>query len=318
MADRGRMADRDWLAERFEQHRPHLRAVAFRMLGSTAEADDAVQDAWLRFSRADTSGVDNLRGWLTTGVARLCLDMLRSRPARREDPAGVHLPDPITARAGTGPDPEDELLLADSVGLAMLVVLETLPPAERLAFVLHDTFGLPFEEIAPIVERTPTATRKLASRARQRLRGGGPAMEAFEKPGSGVTSRRRRELVEAFLQAARGGDFEALLRILDPDVVARADTGSLRLPPGRGPVTRGAEAVAAQALLFRALAGGARPAMINGAPGYVVFSGDRPFAILGFAFARDRIAEIDVLLDPERVARLDLSAVDPGPDRTAG
>ena len=300
------MADRDWLAERFEEQRPHLRAVAYRMLGSTTEADDAVQDAWLRVARADVSAVENLRGWLTTVVARLCLDALRARGARREDPAGVHLPDPIVARVGTSPGPDDEVVLADSVGLALLVVLETLSPAERLAFVLHDSFGLPFEDIAPIVERSPTATRKLASRARQRLRGqGGAALEDR----AGASPRRQRQLVDAFLRAARGGDFEALVRILDPDVVVRADAGSLTLPAGRGPVTRGAEAVAAQALTFRALAGGARIAMVNGAPGYVVLSGNRPFAILGFSFGADRITEIDILLDPERLARLDLSAV---------
>jgi RNA polymerase sigma-70 factor, ECF subfamily len=301
------MADRDWMAERFEEHRAHLRAVAYRMLGSTTEADDAVQNAWLRFSRADSSRVDNLGGWLTTVVARLCLDALRARGARREDLAGVHLPDPIVSRAGSSPSAEEEVLLTDSVGLALLVVLETLSPAERLAFVLHDTFGLPFEEIAPIVDRTPTATRKLASRARQRLRGGGPASAVEER--SRVSARRQRELVDAFLQAARGGDFDALVQILDPNVVVRADTGSVPLPAGREPVTRGAEAVAAQALTFRALAGGARIATVNGAPGYVVFSGARPFAILGFAFAADRIAEIDILLDPERLVGLDLSAV---------
>ena len=300
------MSDRDWLAQRFEEHRSHLRAVAYRMLGSTTEADDAVQDAWLRFSRADTDGVDNLRGWLTTVVARLCLDMLRSRTARREEPAGVHLPDPIVTRAGTTSSPEDEVLLADSVGLAMLVVLEMLTPAERLAFVLHDTFGLPFEEIAPIVDRTPTATRKLASRARQRVRGGG-AVESLQGGGA-VSHRRQGELVDAFLRAARAGDFEALLRVLDPDVVARGDAGRLTLPAERL-VTRGAAEVASQALLFRSVAGGARLATVNGSPGFVVFTRSRPFAVLGFAFAGDRIVEIDILLDPERLARLDLSAV---------
>jgi RNA polymerase sigma-70 factor, ECF subfamily len=304
------MTDRDWLAQRFEEQRPHLRAVAYRMLGSTTEADDTVQDAWLRLSRADVSSVENLRGWLTTVVARLCLDALRSRGARREEPAGVHFPDPIVSRAGTSSGPDDEVVLADSVGLALLVVLETLSPAERLAFVLHDSFGLPFEDIAPIVERSPTATRKLASRARQRLRGEGGATGLEDRVSA--SPRRQRELVDAFLRAARGGDFEALVRILDPDVVVRADTGALRLPAGRGPVTRGAEAVAAQALTFRALAGGARPATINGAPGFVVFSGGRPFAILGFSFGADRITEIDILLDPERLARLDLSAVSAG------
>jgi len=301
------MTDRDWLAARFEEHRAHLRAVAYRMLGSTTEADDAVQDAWLRFSRADPQAVDNLRGWLTTVVARLCLDMLRSRTSRREDLAGVHLPDPIVARAGSSPSPDDEVLVADSVGLALLVVLETLSPAERLAFVLHDTFGLPFEEIAPIVDRTPTATRKLASRARQRLRGEGGAAVAGKR--ASATPRRQRELVEAFLRAGRDGDFGALLKVLDPEVAVRADVGSLRLPAGVNAQARGAEAVARQAFVFRALAGGARHANVNGAPGLVVFSGDRPFAILGFSFAQDRIAEIDILLDPERLARMDLSAV---------
>ena len=301
------MTDRDWLAQRFEEQRPHLRAVAYRMLGSTSEAEDAVQNAWLRVSRADVSAVENLRGWLTTVVARLSLDALRARKARREDLSGVHLPDPIVTRAGTSPGPDDEVVLADSVGLALLVVLETLSPAERLAFVLHDMFGLPFEEIAPIVDRTPTATRKLASRARQRLRGEGAA-SALASRGT-ASPLRQRQLVDAFLRAARDGDFEALVRILDPDVVVKADVGSLPLPAGRGPVTRGAEAVAAQALTFRALAGGARPATINGAPGFVVFSGGRAFAILGFSFGADQISEIDILLDPERLARLDLSAV---------
>jgi RNA polymerase sigma-70 factor (ECF subfamily) len=277
------------------------------MLGSTTEADDAVQDAWLRFSRADTTAVDNLRGWLTTVVARLCLDMLRSRTSRREEPTGVHLPDPIVTRAGTAPSPEDEVVLADSVGLALLIVLETLSPAERLAFVLHDTFGLPFEDIAPIVDRTPTATRKLASRARQRLRGGGAASAVETR--RAVSPRRQRELVDAFLRAGRDGDFEALLKVLDPDVAVRADTGALRLPPAVDAQARGAEAVARQALVFRALAGGARAATVNGSPGLVVYSGTRPFAVMGFAFAADRIAEIDILLDPERLSRLDLSAV---------
>jgi RNA polymerase sigma factor (sigma-70 family) len=294
------MADADPLAERFEAHRPHLRAVAYRMLGSMADADDAVQDAWLRFSRADPDGVDNLRGWLTTVVARLCLDMLRSRRARREDGMGVHLPDPVVSAPG-GPEPEEAALLADSIGLAMLVVLETLTPAERLAFVLHDTFGLPFDEIAPIVDRTPEAARQLASRARRRVRVG--------RPSSSVSPRRQRELVDAFLRAARAGDFEGLLKVLDPDVVVRGDTGARAIPAGFSRVVRGAEAVARQALAFRNLAGGGRAASVNGAPGFVVFAGNRPFAVMSFAFSGDRIVEMDVLVDPERLARLDLSAV---------
>jgi RNA polymerase sigma factor (sigma-70 family) len=300
------MADADPLAERFEAHRPHLRAVAYRMLGSMADADDAVQDAWLRFSRTDTDGVDNLRGWLTTVVARLCLDMLRSRRARREESMGVHLPDPVVSAPG-GPEPEQEALVADSIGLAMLVVLETLTPAERLAFVLHDTFGLPFDEIAPIVDRSPEATRQLASRARRRVRGGSPS--------SDVTPRRQRELVDAFLRAARAGDFEGLLNVLDPDVIVRGDTGARELPPGFSRVVRGAEAVARQALAFRNLAGGARAATVNGAPGFVIFAGNRPFAVMSFTFRGDRIAEMDVLVDPQRLARLDLAAVK-GPGRT--
>jgi RNA polymerase sigma-70 factor (ECF subfamily) len=294
------MNDREWLAERFEAHRPHLRAVAYRMLGSLTEADDAVQDAWLRFSRSDTRDVDNLGGWLTTVVARLCLDMLRSRKARREDPMGIHLPEPLIASADA-PDPEQEVLLADSVGLAMLVVLETLTPAERLAFVLHDTFRLPFDEIAPIVGRSPTATRQLASRARRRVRGATTS--------SDVDVARQREVVDAFLAAARSGDFDALLRVLDPDVVVRADAGGARSPLGRSREVRGAPAVAKQAFGFRHLVGGARPALVNGAAGLVVFDGERPFAVLGFTVRGGRIVEIDILVDPLRLDGLDLSSV---------
>jgi RNA polymerase sigma-70 factor, ECF subfamily len=294
------MPEPDPLADRFESHRSHLRAVAYRMLGSTAEADDAVQEAWLRFSRADTSDVDDLRAWLTTVVARLCLDMLRTRSSRREDMVGVHVPDPIVSMAG-GPDPEEEAVMADSVGLAMLVVLETLTPPERLAFVLHDTFGLPFEEIAPIVDRTPTAARQLASRARRRVRGASTVGR--------VSPARQRELVDAFLRAARGGDFEGLLRVLDPDVIARGDTGRAGAFAGLSRITRGAEAVARQATAFRSVAAGARAVTVNGAPGFVVFVNGRPFSIIAFSFGRDRITEVDVLLDPERLARIDLSAV---------
>ncbi len=295
------MNERDWLAERFETHRPHLRAVAYRMLGSLTEADDAVQDAWLRLNRADTRDVDNLGGWLTTVVARLCLDMLRSRKARREDPMGIHVPEPIIAGAD-GSDPEQELLLADSVGLAMLVVLETLTPAERLAFVLHDTFGLPFDEIAPIVGRSTTTTRQLASRARRRVRGATTS--------SDVDVARQREVVDAFLAAARAGDFEALLRVLDPNVVVRADAGAGRSILGRTREVRGARAVAKQAFGFRRLADGARWALVNGAAGLVVFDGAQPYAVLGFTVRGKKIVEIDILADPARLAGLDLSSVE--------
>jgi RNA polymerase sigma factor (sigma-70 family) len=295
------MNDRDWLAERFETHRPHLRAVAYRMLGSLTEADDAVQDAWLRLNRADTRDVDNLGGWLTTVVARLCLDMLRARKARREDPMGIHVPEPIIAGADAT-DPEQELLLADSVGLAMLVVLETLTPAERLAFVLHDTFGLPFDEIAPIVGRSATTTRQLASRARRRVRGATTS--------SDVDVARQREVVDAFLSAARAGDFEALLRVLDPDVVVRADAGAGLSVLGRTREVRGARAVAKQAFGFRRLADGARRALVNGAAGLVVFDGAQPFAVLGFTIRGKKIVEIDILADPARLKGLDLSSVE--------
>ena len=285
------------LADQFEEMRPHLRAVAYRMLGSVAEADDAVQDAWLRLSRSDTSEVHNLRGWLTTVVARLCLDALRSRKARREDFTGFTLPEPIVSGPG-GMDPEQEALLADSIGLAMLIVLETLTPAERLAFVLHDVFAVPFEEIAPIVDRTPTATRQLASRARRRVQGA---------PESDADQRQQREVGDAFLAASRAGDFDALLAILDPDVVARADFG--RLPLGKVEV-RGSRAVVEQALSFRALAKGARPAMVNGGAGFVVFTGTRPYAVIALTVRTGRILEIDILGDPDRLERMDLTVLD--------
>jgi RNA polymerase sigma factor (sigma-70 family) len=296
--------DRDWLAQRFEAERPHLRAVAYRMLGSVTEADDAIQDAWLRLSRTDATKVDNLGGWLTTVVARLCLDMLRSRTARREEPIGVHVPEPIVSSAD-GVDPEQEAILADSVGLAMLVVLETLTPAERLAFVLHDTFALPFDQIAPIVGRSPEATRQLASRARRRVRGASTS--------SDVSVARQREVIDAFLAAARAGDFEALLRVLDPDVIARADAGAGPSILGRSREINGAREVARQAMAFRQLAPGARPALVNGSAGLVVFSGDRPFAVLGFTIRQGKITELDILADPERLADLDLAAVESGP-----
>ena len=295
------MPDADLLAERFEAHRGHLRTVAYRMLGSLAEAEDTVQDAWLRVARADPAAVENLGGWLTTIVARLALDRLRSRAAHREEPLGVHVPEPIVDRPDNV-DPEHEAILADSVGLAMLVVLETLTPAERLAFVLHDTFGLPFDEIAPIVERSPTATRQLASRARRRVRGSAAP--------SNVPRVRQWEIIDAFLAAARNGDFDSLLRILDPNVVARADAGAGTSLIGRSREVRGAQAVAKQALGFARLAPGARRAMVNGAPGFVVYDGPQPFAILGFTFRDDSIAAIDILTDQERLARVDLSGME--------
>ena len=297
------MTDPNWLAERFEGHRAHLRAVAYRMLGSLAEADDTVQDAWLRASRAGAADVENLGGWLTTIVARLCLDRLRTRASRREEPVGLEMPDPIvTSPDAAASDPERQALLADSIGLAMLIVLDRLTPAERLAFVLHDTFGLPFDQIAPIVERTPAATRQLASRARRRVRGAGA-------PDSNVPLARQRELVDAFIAAARAGDFEALLRVLDPDVVVRTDTAAVRGPFAGNLVTRGAREVAAQALAFRNLAPGARPAVVNGKAGAIVFSGERPFAVLAVAFRGDKIVELDFILRPDRLARLDLDAL---------
>ena len=291
------MPDPDRVAERFEAHRAHLHAVAYRMLGSTAEAEDAVQDAWLRLDRLDADGIDNLGGWLTTVVARLCLDRLRARASRREESLELRLPDPVVVFDDDG-DPEREAILADTVGLALLVVLDTLTPAERVAFVLHDTFGLPFEEIGRILERTPTATRQLASRARRRVRVARAVPSA--SPG------RQRELVDAFLRAAREGDFAALVRVLDPEAVVRAETDERAAVLGRSRVIRGADAVAREALGFGRLAPGARHATVNGSPGLVVFAGNAPFAVLGFAVRGDRIAEIDILAAPERLRGLGL------------
>ena len=286
------------LAERFQAHHARLRAVAYQMLGSLSEADDAVQEAWLRVSRAGTGGVDNLGGWLTTVVARVCLDMLRSRAARREEPLGVHLPDPVISQPDVL-DPEQEALLADAVGLALLVVLETLAPAERLAFVLHDTFAVPFEEIAAILGRSPAATRQLASRARRRVRAS-PA-----RPDADLAGQQRA--VDAFLAAARNGDLEALVAILDPDVVARADWGKV---PVRVPtVLRGARAVAEQALAFAHRAPYGRPALVNGAAGVVVAAGARLIAVMGFTVTDGKITEIDILADPERLRHVDLTAL---------
>ena len=288
------MDQQEWLARQFEDYRPHLRAVAYRMLGSFSEADDALQDAWLRLSRADTSKVENLRGWLTTIVARVALNTLRSRKTRREQPLDVRVPDPIIDPAD-GTDPEHEALLADSVGLALLVVLETLTPAERLAFVLHDMFAVPFEEIAPIVERSPEATRQLASRARRRVRGAAPVPDA--------DLSAQWEVVEAFLAAAREGDFDALVAVLDPDVVLRADGG----PTGLSEHLQGAETVASQALLWSRVDLTTRRALVNGAAGMVAFINGQPFSIAAVTIRNGKIVEIDFLTDPERIAQLDLA-----------
>ena len=288
------VSDRKWRASEFEEHRAHLEAVAYRMLGSLSEAEDAVQDSWFRLNRSETNKVENMRGWLTTVVARVCLDMLRTRRARREDLVGAELPEPIVTLPANGP--EDETLLADSVGLALLVVLDTLTPAERLAFVLHDMFGMPFEEVAPIVERSPAATRQLASRARRRVRGATPV------PDPDLT--RQREVVDAFLAAARNGDFDALLAVLDPDVVFRADRGRSAVS-GAPSIVTGAVAVAEQ-VLTRAprFAGFARPAVVNGSAGLIVIPRDRPIAVIGFTVARGRIAEIDLVADPDKLTAL--------------
>ena len=286
------MNQADPVSRQFEEHRDRLRGVAYRMLGSLAEADDALQEAWIRISRADAHGVENMPGWLTTVVARVCLNMLRSRNRRREEPLERGLPDPVIS-ASPELQPEDEALLADSVGLALFVVLDTLSPPERLAFVLHDTFGLPFDEIAPMVGRSSQATRQLASRARRRVR------EAdVREPDTNLTGQRR--VVDAFFRAAREGDFEGLLRCLDPDVVLRSDFGSRRqLVP---PVVRGAEVVARNA---RAIPGAElRPVLVNGSAGIVVVVNGRPFAIMGFTVRDGRIVAIDAIADPKRVARL--------------
>jgi RNA polymerase sigma-70 factor (ECF subfamily) len=288
------MDENEWLADRFEDHRAHLRAVAYRMLGSLTEADDAVQDTWLRLSRSGADGVENLGGWLTTIVARVCLNMLRSRTTRREEALGVHLPDPVISPPGVL-QPDEEAVLADSVGLALLVVLDTLSPAERLAFVLHDMFQLPFEEIAPMVGRSPTAARQLASRARRRVKGA-------DLPAPDPDLARQRDVVDAFFLAARGGDLGALVALLDPDVVLRADFGARR--PAASRVVRGAAAVARQAVLGALPGADLHPALVNGAAGAVVTVGGRPFAVLGFTVAEGRILEIDAIADPERVRRV--------------
>jgi RNA polymerase sigma factor (sigma-70 family) len=294
------MTESDWLAEGFEKNRSRLRAVAYRMLGSLAEADDAVQEAWLHASRSDASAADSLGAWLTTIVARVCLNVLRSRRTRREEPMGVHVPDPIISR-GDGTSPEDEALLADAVGLALQVVLETLTPAERLAFVLHDMFDLPFDEIAPMVGRSPATARKLASRARRRVRGAD-----VQAPDRDIG--RQREVVDAFFAAARRGDLNALIAVLDPDVVVRFDGGTAR--PDASVVVHGAAAVAAQAVMVTQPSALVRPALVNGAAGAVVTLDGRPVAVVGFTVSRGKIVEIDAMADPERLLRLDSAVLD--------
>jgi RNA polymerase sigma-70 factor (ECF subfamily) len=291
------MEAQNWLAERFEQRRARLRAVAYRMLGSVSEADDAVQEAWLRLSRSDAAEIENLDGWLTTVVARVCLNQLDSRRARRERPLGPHVPEPIIS-SEDGVDPEQEALLADSLGLALLVVLETLTPDERLAFVLHDMFAVPFEEIALILGRSEPGVRQLASRARRRVRGA--TLPDPDLP-------RQREAVDAFLQASREGNFEALLEVLHPDVVLVADGGAS--PDGTANVLRGAEAVARGVLSYSHLAPYAKPALVNGAAGLVAAPEGRPFSVVGFTVAGGKIVEIDILADPERLGQLDFSVV---------
>jgi RNA polymerase sigma factor (sigma-70 family) len=288
------MHEQDWLAERFEAHRTHLRAVAYRMLGSLTEADDAVQDTWLRLDRADVSGVDNLGGWLTTVVARVCLDRLRGR---REQPVGVHLPEPVISRPD-GVEPEQAALLAEGVGLALLVVLDTLAPAERLAFVLHDMFAVPFDDIARIVDRSPEAARQLASRARRRVRGAPTASDA--------DLETQRAILDAFFAAAHEGDFDALVALLDPDVVLHADIG----PGGAAREVRGAETVARRALTFSRMGLDFQPALVNGAAGAVSWRDGEVFSIGAMTVRNGRIVELDFFADPERIRRLDLSALE--------
>ena len=289
------------LAEEFERHRAHLRAVAYRMLGSASEADDAVQESWIRLRRADVDAVENLRAWLTTVVARVCLDMLRTRTSRREDPLGedaTHVPDPVVT--GADSDPEAQTMRADSVGLALLVVLETLEPAERLAFVLHDVFGMTFDEIGPIVDRSAVAARQLASRARRRVQS--------RAPNPDHDLRQQRRVVDAFMAAVRDGDFEGLLTVLDPDIVLRADGGAVK---GMSRLVRGARAVAAQASTFSKLALSNQLVLVNGNVGVVSRLPDgRVFSVIGFTIVEGRVIEMDILADPDRLSRLDLSAIE--------
>jgi RNA polymerase sigma-70 factor (ECF subfamily) len=292
------MATPERLAEEFERHRAHLRAVAYRMLGSASEAEDAVQESWIRLGRTDVTAVENLRAWLTTVVARVCLDMLRTRTSRREDPLDTHVPDPVITRADG--DPESDAMLADSVGLALLVVLETLEPAERLAFVLHDVFGMPFDEIAPIVDRSAVATRQLASRARRRVQS--------RTPNADRDLRRQRRVIDAFMAAAQQGDFERLVAVLDPDIVLRADGGAAA---GLSRVVRGASAVAGQAATFSRSGLSNQLVLVNGHLGFVSRRPDgRVFAVIGFTIAGGKVVEMDILADPDRLSRLDLSAVE--------
>ncbi|MFD9597958.1 sigma-70 family RNA polymerase sigma factor [Kitasatospora sp. NPDC059973] len=298
------MSGNEFLAGQFEEHRLQLRAVAYRMLGSLSEAEDAVQETWLKLDRSDVSAVQNLGAWLTTVVGRVCLDLLRSRTARREDPldgsdgqeGAVRLPDPVVGAFGVV-DPEQELLMADSVGIALMIVLDTLAPAERLAFVLHDLFAVPFDEIAPILGRTSASTRQLASRARRRVQGAAPAQDG--------DLNRRREVVDAFLSAARGGDFDALLALLDPGIVARSDGGALRPSTLR----RGAAEVASQAITFARFAENARPVLVNGAPGVLSFADGKPLSLMAFTIRDGRVTALDILTDPERLARIDLGPI---------
>ena len=288
----------DFLAAQFDEHRDHLHAVAYRMLGSGTEADDALQETWLRLSRSDATSIENLGGWLTTVTARVCLNMLRARRTRREDPLDPHVPDPVVRRA-EAVEPEHEAILADSVGLALLVVLETLEPPERLAFVLHDMFAVPFDEIAEMLDRSPEATRQLASRARRRV-------QHATVPDTDVS--RQREVVDAFFAAARGGDLDALVSVLDPDVVIRSEGGEAR--PYASLVVRGARSVARRAIAYSQPGATLHPVLVNGSAGVVVIVDDELFSIMGFTVTDDKIVAIDVLADPERIGRLDLSALD--------
>jgi len=297
------MATGEWLGEQFEEHRAHLRAVAYRMLGSSSEAEDAVQETWIRFGRSDVSDVENLRAWLTTVVSRVCLDMLRTRASRREDPLDTHVPDPIITRGDW--EPESEAMLVDSVGLALLIVLDTLDPAERLAFVLHDVFGMTFDEIAPVVDRTPVAARQLASRARRRVQSKAPSADH--------DVREQRRVVDAFIAAVRERDFERLVAVLDPDIVLRADGGALA---GASRVVRGAKNVAGQAAAFSRVGLSEQMVLVNGSVGLLERRADgRLFSVVGFTIVNGRIAEMNILADPDRLRRLDLSAVMEGGSR---
>ncbi|MEU7065371.1 RNA polymerase sigma factor SigJ [Streptomyces sp. NPDC053429] len=294
------MDEHELLAGRFEEHRAHLKAVAYRMLGSLGEAEDAVQEAWLRLGRSDAGAVENLGGWLTTVVSRLCLDTLRSRATRREDPLETgFMPDPVVSREAVT-DPEQQAMLADSVGLALMVVLESLSPAERLSFVLHDMFAVPFDEIAPMLEKTPAAVRQLASRARRRVQGRAPVPD----PDLGA----QRRVVDAFFAAARDGDFEALVSVLHPDIVLRSDGGAAR--PGRMVVINGARTVAGQALMFSGLSPFVHPALINGAAGVVVSANGRPMSVMAFTVTDGLIVSIDSIGDPDRLVSLDLAGIE--------